>query len=253
MKDMTKKKSTHKKVLILSIILCVIIAIIVLAAVWFNNYTKDYYHASESVMAQIDNTNFSVDTIEDGSIVFSPKEIKAGFIFYPGGKVEYKAYAPLMERLADNGILCIIVKMPYNLAVLNKNAADTIKERYPGIDKWYIGGHSLGGSMAASYASQHSEDLNGVIMLAAYSTADISDCGLSVLSIYGTEDKILNTEKFQKYLDNLPDDVQDVKINGGCHSYFGDYSQQDGDGTPTISRDRQLDITSDLILKFIEN
>ncbi|MBQ3601265.1 MAG: alpha/beta hydrolase, partial [Lachnospiraceae bacterium] len=112
-------------------------------------------------------------------------------MFYPGGKVEYTAYLPLMNSLAEEGILCVLLKMPFNLAVLDMNAADGIQEQFPEIENWYIGGHSLGGAMAASYLETHANDYQGLILLGSYSTADLSTTELEVLSIYGSEDTVL--------------------------------------------------------------
>jgi hypothetical protein len=77
--------------------------------------------------------------------------------------------------------------------------------------------------MEASYAAKHRDDFSGFILLAAYSTVDLSDSGLSMLSIYGSMDGVLDREKYEKYLSNLPDEAKEVVIEGGCHSYFGSY------------------------------
>ena len=149
------------------------------------------------------------------------------------------------------GVLCVLVEMPFNLAVFDINAADGIQEQYPGIEDWYIGGHSLGGSMAASYVADHVDEYEGLILLGSYSTADLSDTDLDVLSIYGSEDKVLNREKYDENKSNLPDDFCEVVIEGGCHAYFGMYGAQDGDGTPTVSNSEQIVITVENIIKMM--
>ena len=137
--------------------------------------------------------------------------------------------------------------MPFNLAVFDINAADGIIESFPEISSWGIGGHSLGGSMAASYASDKADEFNSLILLGAYSTADLSKSNLSVLSVYGSEDKVLNLEKYKKYRKNLPADTDEVVIEGGCHAYFGAYGEQAGDGKATISPAEQITFTADKI------
>ena len=92
-------------------------------------------------------------------------------------------YAPLLHDLAEDGILCVLVKMPCNLAVLDMNAADSIPERFSEVTDWYIGGHSLGGAMAASYAAKHTDELDGLVLLAAYSTADLTDSGSNLATV----------------------------------------------------------------------
>lgn len=174
-------------------------------------------------------------------------------IFYPGGKVQYEAYAPLMEACAKQGILCILLQMPGNLAVLDINAAEGIPEDYPDIENWYIAGHSLGGSMAASYISSHEKGYKGLILLAAYSTADLKEKGLDVLSIYGSQDGVLKMNSYEKYRSNLPEKFTEIVIPGGCHAYFGSYGAQKGDGTPEISNEEQILLTADAIGDFIGN
>ena len=229
----------------------------VLMCLGFAIYVSNYYHADEdAVQAMSVVDDISVSQMDGDVIVFAPAEPKAGLIFYPGGKVEYIAYSPLMRACAEQGILCVLVKMPCNLAVLDMNAADGIAEHYPEIENWYIGGHSLGGAMAAAYAAEHSSDLDGLLLLAAYSTKDLGDSNLTVLSIYGSEDRVLNLQKYDEYRRNLPSDSVEAVIEGGCHAGFGNYGPQKGDGTPAITNREQIGQTAEKIaevfLKTVE-
>ena len=216
-------------------------------------YVRDYYRADlEAVEACASMNSLSAERLDDGTLVFRPENATKGFIFYPGGKVECAAYQPLMAACAQQGILCILVEMPFNLAVLDINAADGIQAQYPEIEKWYIGGHSLGGSMAASYLADHIEEYEGLILLGSYSTADLSETDLDVLSVYGSEDQVMNREKYEQNKANLPGDFTEVVIEGGCHAYFGMYGAQEGDGQPAISNAQQIFLTAEQILKTME-
>lgn len=138
-------------------------------------YLGDYYHADpDAKEAFATAQEVAQVTMEDGTIVFEPKTAEAGFIFYPGGKVEHTAYIPLMRACASEGILCVLVEMPFRLAVFDVNAAEGIQQQYPDVQRWYIGGHSLGGSMAAAYLEEHAEDFSGLVLLGSYSTAYLS-------------------------------------------------------------------------------
>ena len=212
-------------------------------------YVSDYYRAEETIGALI--PSVSVE-ISDDRMIFLPEEAEAGLIFYPGGKVEFTAYAPLMAELAQQNILCVLLKMPLNLAVLDMDAANGIQEKYPEIEEWYIGGHSLGGSMAASYVVDHVDEYEGLILLGSYSTAELANTDLNVISIYGSEDEVLNSEKYENNRTNLPADFTEYEIEGGCHAYFGVYGHQDGDGTPTISNQQQIEITAQQIADWME-
>ena len=214
-------------------------------------YLGNYYHAdTEAISAFLPQD--ATWSEESGKIVFDSEGATKGLIFYPGGKVEYTAYLPLMQACAEKGILCVLVEMPFNLAVLDVNAADGIQEEYPKIKEWYIGGHSLGGSMAASYIADHTKDYEGLILLGSYSTVDLSDTELAVLSIFGSEDKVMNREKYDSNRSNLPNNTTEFIIDGGCHAYFGMYGAQNGDGKPTITNEEQIRITVENIVKMME-
>ena len=239
-----------RKILIISISIVAALAVIFGACAI---YLGDYYRADEGAIAVFaPEDNVSVSTLDNGNVVFEPQNATVGFIFYPGGKVEANAYQPLLADLAREGVLCVLVEMPFHLAVFDINAAEGIQEQYPGIEDWYIGGHSLGGSMAASYLADHVDEYEGLILLGSYSTADLSDTDLDVLSIYGSEDKVLNREKYDTNKSNLPDGFCEVVIDGGCHAYFGMYGAQDGDGTPTISNHEQIRLTVESIIKVLK-
>ena len=215
-------------------------------------YLSDYYHADiAAIQAFSAAMSVTRTVVLDDVIVYGGSESKVGFIFYPGGKVEHKAYESLMMELASKGILCVLIEMPFNLAVLDVNAADGVCELYPAVKSWYIGGHSLGGSIAASYAAKNSEDFDGVILLGSYSTADISATTLDALSIYGSEDNVMNREKYETYKTNLPEAMTEIVIDGGCHAYFGMYGEQEGDGTPTLSAEEQIRVSADYISDFV--
>ena len=238
------------------------VVLIIAAACGF--YINDYYHAGEEAVLAAGEAAADYTSQQDGdTLVFLPEGTEgtvldgsgpddAGLIFYPGGKVEYTAYAPLMEAFAERGVLCILVEMPGNLAVLDVNAADGYQEEFPEIEHWYVGGHSLGGSMAASYAAKHAGDLDGLLLLAAYSTADLNGTGLDVLSVYGSEDGVLNMSKYDEYRQNLPEDTTtEMVIEGGNHAGFGDYGAQEGDGEATINGEKQREETAEAFMEIL--
>lgn len=229
-----------------------IAAILLVMVIGCGVYVNDYYPAdSVAVAAMAGNETVRVEQVENMT-VFSPETPSVGFLFYPGGKVEHTAYAPLMMALAEQDVLCVLVEMPFRLAVLDSNAADGIPQRFPEIDTWYIGGHSLGGSMAASYAGDNAEELEGLVLLAAYSTKDLTGTQLDVLSLYGSMDGVLNREKYESYRGNLPSTTTETVIEGGNHAFFGSYGPQDGDGEAAISAEEQVRITAERLLAFFE-
>lgn len=227
----------------------VIVCVLAIAVVFFV-YTGDYYHTVE--IEQPDEDVCKVNIIEEkDEIVFEPDDIKCGLVFYPGGKVEFDAYSSLMHALADQGVLCVLLKMPFNLAVFNVDACNGVLDKYPQVTKWYMAGHSLGGSMAGTYLSKNTENFAGLILLASYTTEDLSQTNLKVLSIYGSNDGVMNRDNYEKYKSNLPSDYKEYIIDGGCHSYFGAYGMQKNDGNPTITQNEQIKETVDFIINNI--
>jgi len=183
-------------------------------------------------------------TVTDGQwLTFAPvdRQSDTGFIFYPGARIDYRAYAPSARQIAENGFLVVIVRMPLNLAVFNINAAEKVEASYPQIKTWAIGGHSLGGSMAAAYAKSHLDSIKGLALWASYpaSNDDLSQSGLKVVSIFGSQDGLATVQKIEASRQWLPADTTWVEIEGGNHAQFGWYGDQAGDHLPAISRDSQ--------------
>ena len=248
LRELWADKVCRKKIISISLVVLAVALTVACAAI----YLGDYYRAD---LAEIDGfepmKSVAVDTSRDGMVAAVAENADVGLIFYPGGKVEYTAYLPLMTACAERGILAVVVEMPFNLAVLDMNAADGIRELYPEIERWYIGGHSLGGSMAASYIAKNSQDFSGLILLGSYSTADLSPLGISVLSLYGSADGVMNRENYEKYKPNLPSSFTEIVIDGANHAGFGMYGEQDGDGAASISNAEQITVTAEHIAKFV--
>ncbi len=183
-----------------------------------------------------------------GTIVYGdPEASDTALIFYPGGKVDPYAYEKLCTELSEQGIPVIVAKMPMELAVLDINAAKDIVASYPDVKRWFIGGHSLGGAMAATWAAKNQDSLCGVVLLAAYPTKELD---IPCLSVYGSEDGVLNREKYAKAL-SLMSNLREFVIQGGNHCQFGDYGFQKGDNEATIGYDEQIDTTVSLIVDFV--
>ncbi|PJI07806.1 MULTISPECIES: alpha/beta hydrolase [Clostridium] len=220
------------------------IAILILLICGFYVYTLNYYKAQNTAKETVAQSNHYA--VKDGSmIIFYPKfrdKDKTAIIFYPGAKVEYIAYAPILKKLADRGITTVLLKMPFNLAIFDTNAADKVYKKLPNIKNWYISGHSLGGAMASKYSAENESRLKGIILLGAYR---IKKTTLRTLIVYGSNDKILNKTKLDKTSKIL-------EINGGNHADFGNYGDQKGDGKATITRESQQNQTVEAILNFID-
>lgn len=205
-----------KRVLtVLALLLLLLLAAAVLAV-----FTSPGYYADSTAVEALDSDRVAVAETDYGWYFDGPAE-DAALIFYPGANVEETAYAPLLHELADSVMDVCLVRMPLRLAFLGADNADGIISRYD-YKHWYIGGHSLGGAVAANYAVGH--DLDGVVLLAAYPTKAADE---PMLLIYGSEDGVLNMDRVRKA--KLFGTVEELVIDGGNHAGFGNYGEQKGD------------------------
>lgn len=243
-----KKQNAFKKSIIIILSVLTVATLICASGLLF---MLDACEADDNAVEAFVQAGSVTHTVKDNTTVFYPEGAKKAFIFYPGAKVEHEAYIPLMQTISENGVLCILVEMPLYFPLIDADAADSIIEDYPEIEEWYIGGHSLGGYAASLYLEDNAEKYEGLILLASYSGSDLTETDLSVLSVYGTEDDVLNFERYDEGLALLPDDYREVIIDGGCHTFFGTYTGQD-EALSKISSEEQIAITADEILKLIE-
>ena len=249
---MENSKKFHKKKLVAGIVLSVLFALILACGIYLSDYYKADFSEIERVLGKSENQLYEKSLLKEGTLCFLPKAgAKTGFVFYPGGKVQYNAYEPLLAKLAEKGIACFLVKMPFNLAVFNINGAEKVLNQFPEIENWFIGGHSLGGSMAASFLGKNQFDIKGLILLASYSTMDFSESDIRLLSIFGSEDGVLNLEKYTENKSHFSKNAKEVVIEGGNHAGFGFYGPQKKDGKASISSINQIEQTARLILEFI--
>ena len=233
----TQQKHVHKKWgLVLSAVL-LLLAIFAGAFFW---YVSDYYRAEDvalEVLAQSD----GISTQENLTILSPSYQSDTAIIFYPGAKVEAEAYLPLLNQIRQTGITCILVDMPFHMAIFDSNAAEDVMAQFPQIEHWYLAGHSMGGAMTSKFAAEHPDEVDGLILMGAYIYGDYPD--EDTLTIYASfnqsvEDKI-------DYTENI------VEIEGGNHAQFGNYGMQKGDPPAEISAEEQQKQTVEAIEAFL--
>jgi pimeloyl-ACP methyl ester carboxylesterase len=165
-----------------------------------------------------------------------------GLIFYPGGRVDPRSYAPPARALAEQGYPVVIVPMPLNLAVFGAGKAAEVIEAFPQVERWAIAGHSLGGAMAATFIADNPAAIDGLALWAAYPAggADLSSQSeLAATSIYGTADGVAAMEDVLGGQPLLPAATVWAPIEGGNHAQFGWYGPQSDADVATISREEQ--------------
>lgn len=226
------------------IALCAVLAAAVLLMATVAIYARSYSRADDVAQDAMLRAE-----AREGMYAFGDAASKTGLLLYPGGKVEYTAYAPLAERIAATaGVLVVVPKMPLNLAVLDMGAANRVMAAFPAVNAWYVGGHSLGGAMASQYAAASPDAVAGVVLLAAYATEPLP---VRVLSVYGDSDTVLDRGKYEAARAYLPEAFTEVAIAGGNHARFGNYGVQKGDSAAAISATEQQRITAEAIAGWL--
>lgn len=196
----------------------------------------------------------TVTVTERGWLAFIPHDAPptAGIILYPGARVQAEAYAPLARRIAEEGYLAAIVYAPLNFAIFNPNAANTVMENFSAINTWVVGGHSLGGVAASTFATNHQDRVAGVVFLASYPANDaLMNSEMPVISIYGTNDGLAQTEEVLEA--KVPPSTRFVAIEGGNHSQFGYYGFQPNDNEASITREAQITQTVAAIITLLDD
>ncbi len=213
------------------------LVVLILAVGGFAGYIMDYSKAKNTAIAA------ELHAIDQSKTVhaFLSEASTIGIIFYPGGKVETAAYAPLALQLNQTGLSVFLVDMPFHLAVFDIDAADRVRKLNPQIKTWFIAGHSLGGAMAYSHFEKRKDVYAGIILLAAY---PLSKTDRPYLILKGSNDTVLDQSKLEGF--------DSITIQGGNHAQFGDYGLQKGDGTATISAQAQRDYTVSVIDVFVQ-
>ena len=198
-----------------------------------------------------------VKVTQEPWLTFAPTEDTSdtGFIFYPGGRIDPRGYAPLMKTIASEGYLVVVPEMPLNIAAFRPSIADKIVAAHPEIERWVVSGHSVGGAMAAQYTHKQSENIAGLVIWASYppDNADLSDLEIPVTSIYGSRETRVTDSSVAARQHLLPAETVYVPIEGGDHHQFGSYEIEPEDHLATISRDSQQQQIIEATLSLLES
>lgn len=246
MKDKPARHFTLKKAL------AVLLAILLVLFGAFFIYASIYYTADEAALQMI--ASAKVPIVETNRYIAcgDSRAASVGYIFYPGAKVEAAAYVPYLLDVAQGGpFFCVVVKPAFHLAILSPNRADDVRAAFPDVDRWLVGGHSLGGVVAASYALNHQDTIGGLVLLASYPNNDLSAVPFPALTITGANDGVLNWERFAAAAPKLPSNTRGISIEGGNHGQFGSYGPQRGDGEALLLPEEQRRITADATIEFL--
>lgn len=214
-----------------------LLGILIVGSITFLTWSQFTYKPTKEALALVDNKK------DEENIVFGQKDAKVGIVFYQGAKVEVESYSYLGEALAKDGHFVVMPKLPLNLAILGTNVVDSIIEKYPEVQKWYVAGHSMGGAMISRYAFQHEEKVDGIILLGSYPADDFSSKLMPMLSIYGEVDGLATVEKIKNNKKLMSKNTTMHMIKGGNHANFGMYGEQKGDNASLITSKAQQDET----------
>lgn len=233
-------------------VLLSILLVIALAAVAFLVWANIVMQGEREQALEVWNDPAVEISSDDTSITLTPTSgaTGAGLVFIPGAKVDPWAYAYKLSGLVDDGLTVVITKPPLNLAFFDTHTLGDYTSRVSGVSDWYVGGHSLGGVRACMLAD--SPDVTGVILFGSYCANDLSDSGLTVVSIAASNDLLSTQDKIMDAAPKLPTDTEFAVIDGANHASFGDYGRQPGDGTATASDADVRDEITELVATALE-
>ena len=229
-----------RKVLMITGIVLSAIAVLLIAAALILPRILTQGPMPEALVAM--ESTATVAVVDGNPITFTPSEpTTTGVIIYPGAFVEPRSYAPAAHALAAEGAFVAIIPMPFGVAILGGDRADDAIADHPEVTDWVIAGHSLGGVMAARYAAEHPDAVDGLVLWASYpeDSIDLSAWSGATASIFGTLDGLTTVQAIEESRTLLPPDTAFVEIDGGNHAYFGWYGDQSGDNPATITREQQ--------------
>ncbi len=236
------------------LIAAVLLVALLLVATAFVVWANDASPASDIALQALNSDSTVTVSLDSGYYAFTPTDGAAttGFIFYPGGRVDYRAYAPVLRMIAEQGYFVALVPVPLNLAFFDVNAAAPVQAQHPEIEHWVVSGHSLGGVAASLYAKDHLQELDGIVFFASYPADEsLKNSDIKILSIYGTLD-MAGMGKFDETKALLPSQTEYVVINGGNHAQFGSYGPQAGDNEATITPEDQWNQIATATVEFLK-
>jgi len=172
---------------------------------------------------------------------------------YPGAKVPKEAYSYLGRAVAEAGYPAVLLDVRLGFAIFDAQAASRPITALPGIRKWVLAGHSLGGVAASGFAKKHQDQVSGIVFLGSYPSASgsLAETRIRVLSISASNDMLATQEKIGKARPLLPDSANYIGIAGGNHAQFGDYGTQKGDGAAEIPPSRQQRSVAESVLALL--
>jgi hypothetical protein len=213
----------------------VLVTVVVLAAlVWLRPFA-----AAPAAVAAVSGAADVRVTNAAATIVIAPAGAPPtrGLVFQPGARVDARAYVPMLSQVSRHGVLVVVVKQPLGIGFLGVNAPDAVIARHPEITAWAVGGHSLGGVAASSYARDHPGLVKGLLLWASYPAGSLAGrTDLRVASVSGSRDGLTTPADVQASRALLPGGTAYTQVAGAVHSFFGDYGDQPGDATPTADR-----------------
>jgi hypothetical protein len=217
------------------VVVAVLVVVLIGALAWLRPYPAGTEAMAALQSDELVTVTDATTTIELRPV--TPASPTAGLVFSPGALVDARAYTDLLRSVAAAGYLVVILKVPFGVAITQLGQSAGPIADHPEISRWAVGGHSLGGVAASSFAADNPDTVSGLLLWASYPNGDLSALtSLQVESIYGSNDPLATPADIEKSKANLPPDATFTEIDGGIHAYFADYGEQSGDGQAGVDR-----------------
>jgi dienelactone hydrolase len=243
------RRRLRRRWAVLGVVVVGLVVVLVGALAWFFSPQPLLPEAT----AALASTPAATYSDEPTGLTFTPTAAtQTGLVLYPGAKVPAEAYAPTARAIAERGYLVVVVPMPLNFAIFDPGAASRVIAAHPEIERWAVGGHSLGGAMAAQFLGDNPGAAGGLALCGAYSAYDLSTRPLLVSSVYGSLDAAATKIADPATQALLPPTTAYERIEGGNHEQCGWYTGQPNDPPATVSRERQQTLIVAAWIRLLE-
>jgi pimeloyl-ACP methyl ester carboxylesterase len=213
-------------------------------------YAASPMMAEEAPLAQA--AQLVTVTESAGGVVLSPARASdQGLVFFAGARVDPAAYADKLSGVAASGITVVIARPTLNFAILEARPLTTWHALAPGVERWAVGGHSLGGVRACMYAADPANAVSALVLFGSYCSVDLSGSGLPVLTLAGENDRLSTPAEIADAAHLLPADAEFVTIPDASHAQFGDYGIQPGDGPQDADDAEVRDAITDAVVALL--
>lgn len=217
--------------------------------------SQNQYDALNSAYKYISLMGYNAPVLQNGYWTLNSTGASNAVVFFPGAKIDSRAYIPLMDRVRNAGYDVHIVIAAMGSAGTAPETMDrfnrVLAEHGP-YEKISVMGHSAGGTGAYNALLLNKPNVKGLFSVAG-GTGSLLGRTEKMGLIYGTLDGLFGGNAAGQ-IAKMPADTVVTLIPGGNHHQDASYDFLDfGDNLATICREAQHDIIFNAMISHLES